>query len=178
MERQIRRGCQLIRSANTSERTKAMTHESFTFSEMDIAAALRGLRESLGRSQDVMAQMLGCSLPAYQKWEMGTLAPGGEWLIKMLQLCPDEETRNAFRIRAERRSGPREKIEPHPTGSLGAEERREYRRMAREAVEMMFECGEEGVAAADARLRDFAVNLDQAARYYQQQARTKRGSGS
>ncbi|HUY15100.1 MAG TPA: helix-turn-helix transcriptional regulator [Terriglobia bacterium] len=151
-----------------------MGNERFTLSETDIAVALRGLREALGRSQDVMAQMLGCSLPAYQKWEMGTLVPGGEWLIKMLQLCPDEETRNAFRIRAERRASNRQKIEPHPAGRLSAEERRDYRRMAREAVEIMFECGEGGVAAADARLRDFAMNMEQAAQYYRQKVQTKR----
>ncbi len=151
-----------------------MTNQNFTFSETDIAVALRSLRESLGRSQDVMAQMLGCSLPAYQKWEMGSLLPGGEWLIKMLQVCPDEEARNAFRIRSERRSSQREKIEPHPAGRVSAEERREYRRMAREAVEVMFECGEDGVTAADIRLRDFAMNMQQAANYYQRHRQARR----
>ena len=144
-----------------------MTNETFTLSETDIAAAIRGLRDALGRSQEVMARMLGCSLPAYQKWELGTLLPSADWLIKMLQLCPNEDTRNAFRIRSERRSSHRERIASHPTGMLSPEERRHYRRMAREAVEVMFECGEDGIAAADIRLRDFAMNMDQAAQYYQ-----------
>ncbi|MGH9432683.1 MAG: helix-turn-helix domain-containing protein [Terriglobia bacterium] len=155
-----------------------MTNETFTFSETDIATAVCGLREALGRSQDVMAQMLGCSLPAYQKWETGTLVPSAEWLIKMLQLCPNEETRNAFRIRAERRASHRETFELRLAGTLSAEERREYRRMAREAVEVMFECGEEGIAAAGMRLRDFAMNMEQAARYYQQQVQLKRNPDS
>ncbi|MGH9453140.1 MAG: helix-turn-helix domain-containing protein [Terriglobia bacterium] len=153
-----------------------MTNETFTLSETDIAAAIRGMREALGRSQEVMARMLGCSLPAYQKWELGTLVPSAEWLIKLLQLCPNEDTRNAFRIRSERRSSHREKIDPHPTSMLSPEERRQYRGMAREAVEIMFECGEDGVAAADIRLRDFALNMDQAAQYYQQRVPLKRTS--
>ena len=64
---------------------------------------------ALGKSQESMASIVGCSLPAYQKWELGSLVPSAEWLLKMLQLCPDEETRNAFRIRPERRSAGRPK---------------------------------------------------------------------
>jgi transcriptional regulator with XRE-family HTH domain len=151
-----------------------MTNETFTFSETDIAAAIRGLRKALGRSPEVMSQIIGCSLPAYQKWETGAMVPGGEWLVKLLQLCPDEETRNAFRIRSERRAVRRDKLEPHPSGQISNEERREFRRRAREAVEIMFECGEDGLSAADARLRDFAINMSQAAQYYREEVRRKR----
>lgn len=144
-----------------------MPEGPFTFSETDLAAAIRGLREALGRSQEVMAGMLGCALPAYQKWEMGSLIPGGEWLIRLLRLCPDEETRNAFRTRAERRSATREKAKlPAFAGALSPAARRHYLQMACAAADELYKCGEAGSEAADARLADFAANLRSAADYY------------
>lgn len=148
-----------------------MQDDRFTFSETDVAAALRALRESLGKPPEVMAQILGCSLPAYQKWEMGAVVPGGEWLIRMLQLCPNENIRNLFRIRAERRASPRE--QPHEvivrSGSVTDDERRRLWQTARLAVDTLYECGARGMDAADRRLADFAVNLESAAAYYRNQ---------
>ncbi len=150
-----------------------MTDDRFTFSEIDLAAAIRNLRQALGRSPEIMAQILGCSLPAYQKWERGDLIPSGDWLIRLLQLCPNEETRMGFRIRAERRSAPREK----PENTLRKEEplssaaRRQYREMALHAIETIYECGDAGIQAADRRLQDFAQNLMGAARYYSKLAK-------
>jgi predicted NBD/HSP70 family sugar kinase len=43
-----------------------------------------------------MARRLGCSTSGYAKWERGVVAPRGEVTIKMLQMCPDEESRAAF----------------------------------------------------------------------------------
>jgi transcriptional regulator with XRE-family HTH domain len=146
-----------------------MTDEVFTFTESDLGAAIRGLRQALGRSPEVMARMLGCSLPAYQKWELGTVMPGGEWLIRLLQLCPDEETRNAFRIRAERRSATREVPGLKCTPPLTAEERRQAWRAAREAIDVIYQCGEAGTQNADSRLVEFAENLQGAARHYASQ---------
>lgn len=145
-----------------------MSDERFTFSEIDLAAAIRGLREALGRSPEVMAQILGCTLPAYQKWEMGLSTPGGDWLIRLLQLCPSEETRNAFRIRSERRGASREKPDPglQPPRPFSSAERRRYWEMAHKAVDALYECGNAGIEAADLRLEDFAQNLESAARYY------------
>lgn len=137
--------------------------DTFTFSETDLAAAIRGLREALGRSTEVMAEMVGCSLPAYQKWEMGLAIPEGEWLIRLLRLCPNEDCRNAFRIRAERRSRTRAEL---PQGPLSPSDRRRFLQMARDAADELFRCGEEGVEAADARLADFAVNMRSAAGFY------------
>lgn len=145
-----------------------MVDSQFTFTETDLAAAVRGLREALGRSQEVMASIIGCSLPSYQKWETGAAAPGGEWLIRLLQLCPNEETRNAFRIRAERRSAPSKRPSfPPLVRPLSHEERARYQSAAHHAIDEICKCGAAGNVAADSRLRDFAENLQDAARYYQ-----------
>lgn len=145
-----------------------MTDDKFTLSETDIPAAIRGLREALGRSEEVMAQIIGCSLPAYRKWETGALTPGGEWLIRLLQLCPNEEIRNAFRIRAERRAVPREasQVALPLAEPLSHADRSHYRTVALSSIEEIYECGAAGILAADSRLRDFAESLRGAADYY------------
>lgn len=145
-----------------------MNNETFTFTETDLGAAIQGLRKALGRSPEVMAQIVGCTVPAYEKWEDGSLIPTGEWLIRLLQLCPDEETRNAFRIRSERRRGTREPMTTalERTVPLSFEERRQAWQAAREAIDLMYQCAEEGVENADRRLIDFAENLQGAARHY------------
>jgi transcriptional regulator with XRE-family HTH domain len=142
--------------------------ERFTFSEVDLPAAIKGLREALGKSPESMARILGCSLPAYQKWELGTLAPSGEWLLRMLQVCPDEETRNAFRIRPERRSAARKSAAPPPQLPLSTAERMRYRDIASKAVDTIFGCGEAGDQAADLRLIEFADRLQPVAAYCDQ----------
>src|SRR6516164_7091284 len=63
---------------------------------MALADAIRLLRSKLGESQEGMARRLGCSTSGYGKWERGVVAPRGRVMIKMLQLCPDQETRAAF----------------------------------------------------------------------------------
>ena len=63
---------------------------------MALADAIRLLRSKLGESQEGMARRLGCSTSGYAKWERGVVAPRGEVTIKMLQMCPDGESRAAF----------------------------------------------------------------------------------
>ncbi|MGH9448033.1 MAG: helix-turn-helix domain-containing protein, partial [Terriglobia bacterium] len=60
-----------------------MSDDTFTFTETDLASAIHGLRQALGRSPEAMAGILGCSVPAYQKWEIGSVIPAGEWLIRL-----------------------------------------------------------------------------------------------
>jgi len=43
-----------------------------------------------------MARRLGCTFSAYSKWLRGERTPGGEWMLRILALCPDDETRAAF----------------------------------------------------------------------------------
>ncbi|MGH9405723.1 MAG: helix-turn-helix domain-containing protein [Terriglobia bacterium] len=143
-----------------------MHEDRFTFSEVDLAEAIRGLREALGRSPEVMAQLVGCRLPAYEKWEAGILVPEAEWLIRMLRLCPDEETRNAFRIRAERRGAARQKRVSLAARHLSAGERDRCRQAALAAIRTIAECGDAGIHAADSRLVQFTADLRSAAESY------------
>ena len=111
-----------------------------------------------------MAQLLGCSTAGYEKWEQGLATPSAQWLLRMLQFCPDEETRNAFRIRAERRSKPRLKSRE---GAGAAEHTRAASRdLAHRAIDSLHQCAEAGDEAAEARLRQFAENLRQAAEFF------------
>jgi transcriptional regulator with XRE-family HTH domain len=65
-------------------------------------APIRALRDRLavveGKnvSQQEMVRRIGCSNGAYRKWEKGKAIPRGDWMLKILALCPDEETRSNF----------------------------------------------------------------------------------
>lgn len=67
-------------------------------SSVNIGAAIFALRERLGETQEGMARHLNCTLSGFRKWESGVAIPGGAYLIKMLQMCPDQETRSLFGI--------------------------------------------------------------------------------
>jgi len=69
-----------------------MTEDSFS-------EAILALQSRLGQTQEGMARLIGCTLGAYSKWVRGERVPGGEWLIKMLQMCPDENSLAAFGVR-------------------------------------------------------------------------------
>jgi transcriptional regulator with XRE-family HTH domain len=61
-----------------------------------LTSAILSLRQKLGTTQEEMARQIGCTLAAYQRWETGKRTPRGDWMLKILVLCPDEETRSAF----------------------------------------------------------------------------------
>ena len=120
-----------------------------------------------------MAAILGCTAAGYEKWEQGAAQPSAEWLLRLLQLCPDEETRNAFRIRAERRSRPRD---VSAAGSQEVAERapadlQTCRDAAHSAIDTLFTCAEAGDERAGERLRQFAENLRGAAEYFLEKLR-------
>ena len=116
-----------------------------------------------------MARVLGCSSAGYLKWEQGTAKPSAEWLLRLLQLCPDERTRNEFRIRAERRSRPRDSAPEHAraVASLAAADPQARRDAARTAVHALCACAEAGDEKAGERLRQFAENLRSAAQHFE-----------
>ena len=64
----------------------------------------KALRERLGTiaddrvSQDEMAKKVGCTLAGYRKWEAGTAIPRGDWMLKIIALCPDPESLSKFFI--------------------------------------------------------------------------------
>jgi transcriptional regulator with XRE-family HTH domain len=62
-----------------------------------VALAIRALQERLGLTQEAMARRLGCTLGGYGKWIRGQRIPQGQWMLKLLALCDDEETRELFR---------------------------------------------------------------------------------
>jgi DNA-binding XRE family transcriptional regulator len=64
----------------------------------DLAAAISGLRNRLGRTQEGMARDLGVPLSSYVRWEKARSEPGGIILVKMLQLCPDLDSLRTFGV--------------------------------------------------------------------------------
>jgi len=63
---------------------------------INFSAAILSLQGKLGQTQEGMARKLGCTLGAYSKWVRGENIPSGDWMLRLLALCPDEATRQMF----------------------------------------------------------------------------------
>jgi len=58
--------------------------------------AVSSLRTKLGITQQELAARVGCSLSAVQFWEAGRSSPRGYRLRRLIELCPDPDTRALF----------------------------------------------------------------------------------
>ena len=70
--------------------------EKVEAAQIAVSSALKLLQERLGETQEGMAARLGCTFSAYSKWLRGVNIPSGEWMLRILALCPDQETHDAF----------------------------------------------------------------------------------
>lgn len=70
--------------------------EKVAGAKIGLISALKLLQERLGETQEGMAARLGCTFSAYSKWLRGVNVPSGQWMLRILALCPDEETRANF----------------------------------------------------------------------------------
>ena len=133
-----------------------------------LAVAVRQLRLALAETQEGMARRLGCTLSGYIQWEKGRRMPGGDWLLKLMALCPDEKTRNPFEeqiqfYRGQATASRRQPKTVVSSSSTTPEQRRQARALAREAIEILFELGEVGCRPADQKLKQFANELNRVA---------------
>ena len=128
----------------------------------DISAALMTLRTALGETQEGMARKLGCTLGAYSKWERGERTPGGEWLLKILALCPDEATRSAFGMKRQGLVVRR----PSLSGAQPGEDQNDLLRQYSDAVtgiNILYEAAQAGRSGAADSLRDLADRINKRA---------------
>jgi transcriptional regulator with XRE-family HTH domain len=58
--------------------------------------AVSALRDRIHLTQQELAVHVGCSLSAVQFWEAGRSSPRGYRFRRLLELCPDDETRALF----------------------------------------------------------------------------------
>lgn len=75
-----------------------MSREKVEGTEKNISSAIQGLQSRLGETQEGMARRIGCTLGAYVKWRRGEREPSGAWLIRMINLCPDDDSLKTFGI--------------------------------------------------------------------------------
>ena len=130
--------------------------------------AIHQLRSALGETQEGVARRLGCTLSGYIQWEKGRRIPGGDWLLKLMALCPDEDTRSLFEdqidfYRQEGGRAPSPSRTPRASSSTTPEQRKQARAIAREAIEILFELGQTGYRPADQKLKRFADELNRVA---------------
>ncbi len=70
--------------------------EEFVALAHAISSAILPLRKKLKKSQWQISCELACSSSSYVRWETGHSLPSAPALIKLLNLCPDEESLAKF----------------------------------------------------------------------------------
>lgn len=83
-----------------------------------------------------MARKLDCTLAAYRRWEAGERAPSAKWMIRLLALCPDDETRGFFGLGGAAREVYAGETGPSP---LTRKQRSELREEARTVLDLLFD---------------------------------------
>lgn len=126
-----------------------MSREIVAAQQKKISLGIVRLRKDLGFSQDRMARELGCTVSAYQQWEQGRRLPGGEWLLRLLQMCPDRESLKAF----------------------GLQVPEDGKNDARKILNVEAEMGKGPSGMTDPELREWHKNIQDVVRYLGQQKR-------
>ncbi len=129
-----------------------------------LSPAIKGLRQKLGATHARMARLLGVSLRTYDRWEAGHTIPRGLALVKILDLCPDEETRTLFLVAAAS-TAPRRAVKRPASSLLGRRSpedrlRMRLRNTCVEAIQIIYDSALLGSAAADEKLRHYADELN------------------
>ncbi len=109
-----------------------------------------------------MARKLGCTLGAYSKWERGDRTPGGEWVLKILVLCPDEKTRAAFGLKPETVNA-RRTVKSLDRVSEEQEELLRHYNDAVTGINILYEAAAAGHSGATDALRDLTDRINKRA---------------
>lgn len=131
-----------------------------------LSGAIRALRDKLSETQAGMARLLDVSLRTYDRWEAGDSNPRGDILVRLINLCPDEETRSLFRATATEPSESRTKrsfASPLRRNSAADRLRVRFRNSCVEAIRIIYEAAALGSVAADEKLRIYADELNRIA---------------
>jgi transcriptional regulator with XRE-family HTH domain len=128
--------------------------------QLALGEAIRAVRLALEETQESMARRLGAQLRSYARWEAGRSCPRGDWLLKIIMLCPDAETRSLFGLETASR---------RPRGPLAQPARKPARRddaetlgyydAAATGLNLLYEAAAQGHAGAREALRDLADKL-------------------
>jgi transcriptional regulator with XRE-family HTH domain len=130
-----------------------------------ISTAIKALRNKLGQTHGGMARLLGTSLRTYDRWEAGDSIPRGTMLVRILALCPDEETRALFDVgsSASEASGERPASSPLRRWGPGDRLRMGFRNSCLASIQIIYESAVLGSPAADEKLRSYVTELNREA---------------
>jgi transcriptional regulator with XRE-family HTH domain len=128
-----------------------------------IAGAVAALQQALGETQEGMARRLGCTLGAYSKWVRGERTPSGRWLLKLIALCPDPETRARFGLDIEAHAHKARGALRNPPRSEAEEELLRHYNDAATGLSLLYEAAAAGHSGAAEQLRALAEKINKTA---------------
>jgi DNA-binding XRE family transcriptional regulator len=140
-----------------------------------IGDAIRAVRLALDETQESMARRIGAQLRSYARWEAGESCPRGDWLLKIIMLCPGAEARSLFGLQAASRQ-PRGS-RPQPGGKAappGDNEALRYFESAATGLNLLYEAAADGHEGACEALRDLADKLSTRGGHWQRMKYLKR----
>jgi transcriptional regulator with XRE-family HTH domain len=128
--------------------------------ELSLGEAIRAVRLALNETQESMARRIGAQLRSYARWESGRACPRGDWLLKIVKLCPNEGTRSLFGLEAAAKlaRGSHADARRKFPGRDDAEALR-YFESAATGLNILYEAAAEGHQGAREALRDLADKL-------------------
>ncbi len=140
-----------------------------------LGEAIRAVRLALDETQESMARRIGAQLRSYARWEAGESCPRGDWLLKIIMLCSDAETRSLFGLEAApqqpRGSRPQPGRKPAPPGD---NEALRYYEAAATGLNLLYEAAADGHEGAREALRDLADKLSTRGGHWQRMKYLKR----
>lgn len=125
-----------------------------------LGGAIRAVRMALGETQESMARRIGAQLRSYARWEAGESCPRGDWLLKIIGLCPNAEVRSLFGLEPAD-MGPDAARPQAPRRSRGRSDAEllHYYEAAATGLNILYEAAAAGHEGAREALRDLADKL-------------------
>jgi len=127
------------------------------------ASAIKSLRVKLGETQESMARLVRITLRGYLAWERAEAEPRGRHLLRLIQICPDVETRATLGL--DPYVSPTDGLPTTPGNRISGESTKgiEDRETAHRGIELLFEGTQKGSGVASEQLTRFAREILRAA---------------
>jgi transcriptional regulator with XRE-family HTH domain len=140
-----------------------------------LGEAIRAVRLALDETQESMARRIGAQLRSYARWEAGVSCPRGDWLLKIIMLCPDADARSLFGLEAASRQPRGSRPQPgRKSNSPGDNEVLRYYEAAATGLNLLYEAAADGHEGAREALRDLADKLSTRGGHWQRMKYLKR----
>jgi len=137
----------------------ALSSKKCIAAQNTFSSAIKSLRVKLGETQESMARLVRITLRGYLAWERAEAEPRGRHLLRLIQICPDAETRASLGL--EPYVSLTERLPMGRGNRISGESTKgiEDRETAHRGIELLFEGTQKGSGVASEQLARFAREI-------------------